>query len=131
MKAKPSPSGACERCLPLYGHVFSDVAVLVANLFMFGLGVETCLRSVGAAERCPFPLLPFISVQLGLIAVLQLLVPLLLLATRCIFSPTIAFTLFLLQWCWIALGWVWLLSPSECMTTAPVSDIILLFKYIL
>lgn len=94
-------------------------AVFVANLFMLGFGLESCIRGVSTEETCEFPLAAFIIVQLALIMIIQVAAPVLLLIYSSILSPTLAMACFLFQWVWLVLGWVWAFGPSNCESSAP------------
>lgn len=93
--------------------------MFVSNVFMFGFGVEALLRGTDMSERCEYPLAAFLIVQLVLILAIQIIAPLLLLAYSSILSPAISLALFMFQWVWLVLGWVWAFSPSSCEDSAP------------
>ena len=122
--------GVCEkitnwrgpnRCVPMYGHPASDIAVFVANLFMIGFAIEASLRGVDSNEVCEYPLDSWIAMQCFMMVLLQIIAPLLLIIPEKpnVLSPMMSFALFFAQWIILLIGWVWVFSPSNCSYSAP------------
>eukprot|EP00947_MAST-08B_sp_MAST-8B-sp1_P002193 g2193.t1 len=104
-----------------YKHPASDCAVFIANLFMLGFMVEQLVRGRTLEEECEYPLWAWLIVQVVLVVLLQIMAPLCLVVPKKphLLSPVLSLSLFLLQWMWLMVGWVWALSPSDCETQAP------------
>ena len=110
-----------NRCVPMYGHPASDIAVFVANLFMIGFAIEASLRGVDSNEVCEYPLDSWIAMQCFMMVLLQIIAPLLLIIPEKpnVLSPMMSFALFFAQWIILLIGWVWVFSPSNCSYSAP------------
>ena len=110
-----------SKCLSIYGHQVSDLAVFIANVFMLGYAVEATVQGYTAKEQCEYPLDNWIVAQSVMIFILQIFTPLLLVVPRTpnVLAPVFAAALFLAQWVLLFIGWDWILAPSNCPTTAP------------
>jgi hypothetical protein len=122
----PTPEDWCRRLTanyqPVYGWVFADISVFVANLFMLAFAIESLLRSDVAGEACEFPLASFVAVQCCLIVAVQLAAPAIAacaegsrVARR---PPTCTLVMHVLQLGWLAFGWLWTLQDSDCAEQA-------------
>ena len=111
--------GGVNGCIPIYGHQLSDLSVFIANCFMFGYCVESIAR--GNSERCEYPLATWLIGQTIIIFLLQICAPLLLVIPKSpnVLAPILAGSLFLSQWIILFAGWSYILSPSNCMSSAP------------
>ena len=109
--APPSPPPA----------LLTPSAVFIANLFMLGFCVEALTRGRSASETCDYPLGTYLIMQIIFVVLLQIMAPLCLVLPKKphLLSPALSLSMFLLQWLWLLVGWVWVLSPSNCEFEAP------------
>lgn len=76
-----------------------------------------------AEESCEFPIYTFVAIQLGLILLLQFIVPIVDIISEGPKAkrqpPSVVGTLFILQLMWLCLGVMWHGSDSDCEESAP------------